>query len=378
MFDITFYDLNLFGVFLLLTLLLVIYSKHEKYTLRGRLFRILIILTIFMLVMEIFSWLFEGLPGDWNRLLNLLSNTIFTGFSVVVVSIWAIYIDHMIFDDAKQTLRKVKWYLIPAIVMILLSIVNIFIPFLFEVSADNVYARLGGIWIAPSLTYLIYGYVVYTVYTHRRRLTSNFIIGVTLFLILPQLAVVGQLLSYGLMLIWVTTALAIVFSYLLFETTSSSTDYLTGVYTRIRAEDYMSSLLRKRKPFSLILIDMDDFKQLDDTFGHHAGDKALIEMGRILQEVFTKNAIVARFGGDEFIVVIETTNRGTVEMYRKSIYQKLRLSLNDYISQSRFSLGVAYCTSAECSVEQMMIEADNNMYLDKAKNKNFKRRKDDR
>lgn len=379
MLDITFYDINLFGIFLLVTLLAVVYSKHEKYTLRGKLFRILVLLNILMLVVEIFSWMFDTLDGDMNRFWNIAANTLVTGLPVFVVSVWAIYIDYMIYTDEERTKRVYKWYLAPAIVMLLLSIVNIFVPFLFEVSADNVYSRLGGIWMSTIMAIIVYVIILREVILNRRRLTGNFLYGVMVFLVLPQIAAVIQLLVFGVLLIWATTAVAIVYSYLLFETTSSSLDYLTGIYTRIRAEDYMYTLKKKRKPFSIIMIDMDDFKIINDSYGHHIGDKTLIEMARILEEVFHKHGLVSRFGGDEFIIVIETINQGTINMYRQSIMKHMRQSTNKNINTCKFSFGVASCAlTTNCSIDKLMIDADNDMYLDKAKNKNRKRRKGDK
>jgi diguanylate cyclase (GGDEF)-like protein len=332
-----------------------------------------------MLVLEILSWVFDGQPGIWNRLFNIVFNTLFTGLSVFVVTIWALYIDYMIFGDEKQIKKNIKWYALPGIIVFILTIINAFLPFMFVIDSNNVYGRLDGIWIGAVFTYLIYGYVVYLVYTNRRRLTSNFLVGVILFLILPQLAVIAQILFLGLTVIWPVTALAVIFSYLLFETTSSSYDYLTGVYTRVYAEDYMYTLIKKHKPFTVILIDMDDFKHINDTYGHHVGDKVLIEMGRILQETFPKKEVVSRFGGDEFIVVMESTSKGNTELFRKTIYNLMRKSKHEYITQAKFSMGISICsTTHDCTIEELMIDADNNMYLDKAKNKNFKRRRNDR
>lgn len=379
MLPINFYDLAIYSFLLLLTLQLVIFSKHEKYTLRGRLFRMLISFTMMMLVLEILSWVFDGQPDMWNRFFNILFNTLFTGLSVFVVTIWATYIDYMIFGDDKRTIKKAKWYALPALIVLILTIINAFVPFMFMVDENNVYSRMDGIWIGAIFTYFIYGYIVYLVYVNRRRLTSNFLVGVVMFLILPQIAVILQIQFLGLTLIWPVTALAVIFSYLLFETTSSSYDYLTGVYTRVHAEDYMYSLIKKHKPFTVLLIDMDDFKYINDTYGHHVGDMALIEMGRILQETFPKKEVVSRFGGDEFIIVMESTSKGNTELFRKTIQNLMRKSKHEYVAQAKFSMGISICTAtSQCTIEELMIDADNNMYLDKAKNKNHQRRKEDR
>lgn len=377
--NIIFFDLSLFSMFIMITLLLVIFSKHELITIRGRLFRWLIISTLVMLFIEILSWLFDGEPGNTAYILNLIFNTIASALPTIVPALWAIYIDYMIFTDVKRIKAQLHIYITPPIIMTIISILNVFYPILFVINENNVFSRLPGSWTSIILVYLIYLYLLVMVFINRRQLSSNFLFGVLMFLVIPLAAGVIQMLNLGLILIWPSVAVAILFSYLLFETTSSSMDYLTGLYTRNRAEDSIRVLMRKRRSFSVVMMDMDNFKQVNDELGHHVGDKLLIEMGRILTQVYGRKDIVARYGGDEFIIVSETVNSGSIKFIRKEINRYMGLSTNEYIRNAQFSMGVAYCTNSNsCTVDQMLIEADNNMYLDKAKNKNQKRRKDDK
>jgi diguanylate cyclase (GGDEF)-like protein len=89
--------------------------------------------------------------------------------------------------------------------------------------------------------------------------------------------------------------------------------------------------------------------------------------------------MVSRFGGDEFLVVLHNTEESALSNQREWIYEQLRTSPNEYIRQARFSVGLARCdATSDCTIEELMIAADDRMYLDKAANKNFKRRKDDK
>lgn len=377
--DLLFYDLEVFALILLAILLIVIYVKQELYTLKGRLFRYLVMATMLMLLLEMLSWAFDGRAGVWNMRLNWTFNTLFTMLSVLVASLWASYIDYMMFGDRKRLAEQAYIYFAPVFVTVMLAILNLFFPILFTIDTNNVYAREPGIWTGAILIYLIYFYVVVLVYRNRKQLTTNFLYGVLLFLVLPLVASFIQLTNLGLLLIWPSTALAVVFSYLLFETTSGTIDYLTGVYTRSRAEDYLMSLINKQKDYAVLMIDMDDFKELNDTYGHHAGDMALIEMAQILTRFVFKGDIVSRFGGDEFLIISEHINPEEIERYRAKIYDLMAESKNDYIKNARFSLGISSSKDElHESVETMLTRADNSMYIDKAKNKNFKRRKDDK
>lgn len=371
------FDLNIFAIILLLALLLVIIFKQELNSLKGRIFRWIIVVTITMLVLEILSWVFDGIETSTAYFLNFFFNFFFTAINTVIVSLWASYVDYIIHEDESR-LKKRWYYFQPSIIVVTLSIINIFYPVLFKITENNVYERLPLIWISISLTILVYTLVFTMVMKNRRVLNTNVLIGVMIFLLLPIIATFMQLWFYGLLLIWPATAVALIFSYLIFETTSSSRDFLTGAFTRMRAEEFISNLLKKKRKFAVAMIDLDDFKAINDTFGHHVGDDMLIEMTRILKQVFDKNAIVSRYGGDEFLIVLEGASEGGMQLRRKNIQQLLINSESIYAQSQKFSYGVAFCQNFEAwTMESVITTADNNMYLDKAKNKNFKRRKSD-
>lgn len=372
------FDLNFFAIILLVALLLVITFKQELSTLKGRIFKWIVIVTIVMLALEVLSWVFDSVDTRSAYILNFIFNFLFIAFNTVVVSLWATYVDYLIYED-KDRLKKRWFYFQPSIIVIILSIINIFTPILFAISENNVYERLSYIWVSLSLTFIMYVYIFIMVIRNKRVLNSKVLVGVMTFLILPIIAAFMQLWFYGLLLIWPSTAVALIFAYLMFETTSSSRDFLTGAYTRMRAEEFIQSLLTKKKKFAVVMIDLDDFKVINDTFGHHVGDDMLIEMTSILKMVFSQKAVVSRYGGDEFLIVVEGASEGGMQLSRHQISQSLENSESIYAQAQKFSYGVCFCQNFEAwTMESIITTADNNMYLDKAKNKNNKRRKTDR
>lgn len=81
-------------------------------------------------------------------------------------------------------------------------------------------------------------------------------------------------------------------------------DQLTGLYERPAIVDYARDLISRKIPFSLALIDIDNFKNVNDSFGHTTGDKVIQAIAEKIKRAFGTNGVVGRFGGDEFIVVI--------------------------------------------------------------------------
>lgn len=84
----------------------------------------------------------------------------------------------------------------------------------------------------------------------------------------------------------------------------ATTDPLTGVANRRRAEEQLAEALPTQHPSALLVIDIDEFKRINDSQGHAAGDRALMEVARCIAESVRSNDVVARWGGDEFLVVL--------------------------------------------------------------------------
>jgi diguanylate cyclase (GGDEF)-like protein len=113
------------------------------------------------------------------------------------------------------------------------------------------------------------------------------------------------------------------------------TDFLTGLRTRGYFEQQLDLEIkrseRRRQKFALVMIDIDYFKQLNDTFGHHAGDQVLREVAAMLVKDMREVDTVARYGGDEFVIILPETTE-TAAMY---VAERLRRA----VDQSKFLAG---------------------------------------
>jgi diguanylate cyclase (GGDEF)-like protein len=113
------------------------------------------------------------------------------------------------------------------------------------------------------------------------------------------------------------------------------TDYLTGLRTRGYLEQQLDLELkrseRRREKFALLMIDIDHFKQLNDTFGHHVGDQVLRGVASILARDMREVDTVARYGGEEFAIILP----GTTEAGARYVAERLRRA----VEQARFSSG---------------------------------------
>lgn len=157
----------------------------------------------------------------------------------------------------------------------------------------------------------------------------------------------------------------------LFEA-AATRDELTGLYNRKSFDDRIKYLLESfhkgAGPFALILFDVDKFKDINDTLGHVAGDKVLKKVAECLQETFRKSDFIARYGGDEFVVLIDEL---TAEMAKEKILSFMRhLQRLRFTSHSRgditvgVSPGIALVREGD-SPEDILDRADQAMYENK-------------
>jgi diguanylate cyclase (GGDEF)-like protein len=125
-----------------------------------------------------------------------------------------------------------------------------------------------------------------------------------------------QCLFYGLALIWSSMSLSMLLVYLSIQDNRLDTDFLTGVYNRRLLDSYLKDRAQPgsaRKPFSAILIDLDHFKEINDTLGHTAGDRALTDTVALLKACLRSGDFVSRYGGDEFLILLGITGRDELE-----------------------------------------------------------------
>lgn len=144
------------------------------------------------------------------------------------------------------------------------------------------------------------------------------------------------------------------------------TDSLTQVANRRQFSDIAQQWVRGEKPFCLLAVDINDFKIINDRYGHICGDKALQYVAQVLVEVFSDKAIVARLGGDEYSILWPGTNQYHVELL---IEQVITLAKEFSLSGSPFplslSVGVARYPDDSTSLEPLMSAADLALYQTK-------------
>lgn len=157
----------------------------------------------------------------------------------------------------------------------------------------------------------------------------------------------------------------------------SDTDELTGLYNMRAFSAILQRAFRQAVRYghsmSVVMIDSDNLKQVNDTFGHESGNRMLQHIVRCIREQLRGSDVVARFGGDEFILLLqETSNKGAAEMserIRKAV-EGSRLSVRGGDASVTVSLGVASYPEDGGNLEIILEKADKAMYRAKQKGRN--------
>jgi diguanylate cyclase (GGDEF)-like protein len=151
-------------------------------------------------------------------------------------------------------------------------------------------------------------------------------------------------------------------------------DELTGLSNRrgfMTSARYVINLCdRQEISCSLIFIDLNDFKSINDQFGHAEGDRALVDFSNLLKSNFRNSDVLARLGGDEFVVLLTDTAKSAAE----AAMRKLQKSIDEFYSKSDHGYSISCCYgiagpgfSQHITVEKLLKDADSLMYEHKFK-----------
>ena len=154
-------------------------------------------------------------------------------------------------------------------------------------------------------------------------------------------------------------------------------DPLTDLYNRHFfneiIERELASTKRRFENLSFIMIDLDNFKKINDTLGHLAGDKILVAAAKLIKTTVRKSDLVFRFGGDEFLILMLNTDCEKKELIVERLIDEVnnwnKENADGYGCKLSFSSGCSTCEK-ECDVHFALQEADEKMYKDKIEKKN--------
>lgn len=159
----------------------------------------------------------------------------------------------------------------------------------------------------------------------------------------------------------------------------ANTDELTGLYNRRGFEEFLQWEFRKGERYhrmaSILLLDLDHFKKVNDTYGHLAGDNVLVAVAQKCKSELRKSDILSRYGGEEFIALLPDTNRENAlkvaEKMRQAI-ESTSISTSEGTIYLTISIGVAsFGDKDELPIDEVIKYADDSLYSAKRSGRNM-------
>ena len=234
-----------------------------------------------------------------SRIIHIIANVV--GFSLTPVVPLVIT---LIFD--KRILSTHKRWLLPTIFNAAATLLSPLFGFIFYVDESNYYER-GRFFYIFIVAYII-NYLFFFITTIDVGKKHNYPI-VWKMVALSVFTIIGtsiQIYNPNIYVSWHSITLALFLYYLLMSEFDCSFDFLTGLYNRATFNK-ASERLTVTDPLSIIIIDINDFKKINDTYGHAYGDKVLQMIASVVRTTFSKHCKCYRYGGDEFAILTSET-----------------------------------------------------------------------
>lgn len=150
----------------------------------------------------------------------------------------------------------------------------------------------------------------------------------------------------------------------------AQTDVLSGLYNRRAFQYYLDNAIANG--ISVAFIDGDDFKRINDNFGHDTGDKVISTMSLTMKRIFSDAICSARVGGDEFAVILSETNKSNLAERFRILQEEVRAAVERLISYENFSLsiGIVADPSGKADARSILSLADKCLYESKSSGRN--------
>ncbi|MFV0352974.1 MAG: GGDEF domain-containing protein, partial [Oscillospiraceae bacterium] len=339
----------------------IIRKSHVTTTRAKYFFRLSIFATIIAIIAEISSIYFEN-ASAFYRVPNIIVNM--AGFSVSPLI-------PLLTGCAISNRYKKGTFLfwIPAAVNFAASFLSSTFPIIFSVNADNVYTRGGffGIYIAAygaGMAYLFLETLAETIRHQNKNRSVLFILflflvfGTSVQVAVPQLRVS-----------WLCVSFATGLYYTYYCELYYQIDALTGLLNRHAYERYICKT-NCTKDVAILFFNIDDFKSINDEYGHPFGDYCLVAVSSQIKDTFSKIGLCFRIGGDEFCVISRNTDKVVIQQSYQKFLDKIVSIRKAEMRLPLVSIGYSFYDKEKGTIDKAISEADWQMYCFKQSREN--------
>ena len=359
---------NGIGIFLMIFLLVTRIENTKERHLDDRIFDIMIWLTIAGCLAEALSFMIDGKSFAGNRALAYFLNSFCFVGTCSVGFLWCLYMDLRVFHDISKMRKQAKFLIVPLLINLAMNLINLNgCGIVFTISEDNVYTRGSLVSVAYIVLFFYFIYSSFLVDFSKKKTLNIKFFHAFYFIIPCMLGTIIQGTFYGITLGWASVSIALLFVYIQKQSLNAFVDSLSGLYNR----RYMDCILSKSRndalPLYGIMMDVNGFKQINDTYGHSIGDQALRIIGKILLESMPDQGIAIRYAGDEFLLLLHTDDEAVVKATMQLIREQADKFNATHSQPFTLSLAMGYSKfdSSTGNTEKFLSDLDEGMYAAK-------------
>lgn len=360
-------DINIIAMIVLLGVWLAASRRLDKYALANRLFLIMVTLAGAQVLIETITCVINGIPIRWLIPANIAMHLFLFIVGPGIIYLWSLYVQTWFIDDSELIIAKGRRIVWPLIINLLVVITNPWHNQVFQISDANVYHR-AILFAVPALIAL--GYMLYSIVllaAHRTEMPLRQYYPLVLFGLIPTIGAIAQVVFYGVLMMWAAVALTLVVIYVFLQEQMLQIDPLTGAWTRSNFEHYLRMRLdpSSERPFAVVFIDFDEFKRINDTYGHPEGDQALKNAAEIIKSTIRQHDIIARYGGDEFVLFLDLHSEeeviGALSRIRAAFTRYNEKTSKPYRLEFSYGFDV-FDPASHMTVEAVFNDVDRRMY----------------
>lgn len=358
------YVADMLGIFLILGAIFSGAWKLQKKNNEDKVLLGVIILVITACIADAITFSVDGHTGPGVRALAYVSNNILFLSNMAIGPLWVMLISLHI-NGVVSKFQRLFMLVVCGIIAVLM-VVNVFDPIVFDINERNVYTR-GPLFMVKNLLEVVLmadGVIIYWFSRYKSG-------GVKFFPVLQFVSpificVCLQMFYYGISTIWVGIAVGYTNLMLALQNENIFIDKLTGLYNRYYLDKVSGELKRKRE-ITMMMLDMNDFKSINDNFGHSQGDDALVSLADVLQKTVGAEGTVVRYAGDEFVIILNGGDEDAAEKCKLLIKKNLEEFNGRHKKKYKLSasIGVGVFDLDKSNVDKILEQIDKRMYEDK-------------
>lgn len=366
-------------VFLMVVATLIAHRKNSMNSQSDKAFRSIGFVLLWILVVDAALWVIDGMqfPGA-HALSYFCCATYFPLIPLVGYSGW-MYINRTLRGSGYLNKKRMWLFAVPTIAGGLLTLAAMPSKLLFYIDSANVYHRGDYFFltlIAPVFYVALASWEIIRVLRTKPDVrVRQQCIALAMFFSIPFAAYIVQALCYGVSISCAAFALAFTIMFISMQSTQISLDALTGVNNRTRLQQFLSAAVHERNsgdmPLYALMMDIDDFKSINDSYGHMEGDDILRHTAQILKKACADAGdFLARYGGDEFVMICRRESDEAIQ----NIIAFIERAVDDYNAERKLSYPLSLSVGMAklepgMDAQKLFCAADSSMYRAKAQKK---------